>query len=436
MICVKYKMKYIFTSKPELKVSFIESVFNNLPYPNGLWLPENIPYVKDLLKNIQNMSFVNIAKEILSLYIEDIPKFDLYKIIEDSFTFLPQMEKMDDQNYIYELFHGPTFAFKDFGASFMGNLYEYLSNEKINVITATSGDTGGAVANAFNNKKNIKVFVLYPKNKISKLQEKQITTLGKNIYPIEVNGTFDDCQALVKQTLNDPHLNLKIVSANSINIARLLPQVLYYFYLYKYMLKENINSKIIVSVPSGNLGNLTSGIIAKKMGVPIHKFICSVNVNKTFHNFLTTNIYTPQKSIQTLSSAMDVGNPSNFIRLKYLYDKNNKKKIHDDIISYSFTNYETLLAIQSMKTKYNYLVDPHTAVGICGINKHKETNENFVYVTLSTAHPAKFKSEIETNTNIKVNLPYLLLYVLQKNSHKIQIPNNYSVWIELLLQNQ
>lgn len=422
-------MKYIYTSDISLETTFCECIFNNLPDAKGLWLPKNIPTInKIFINNLNQYSFIDIAKKVLDVFIEDIPKKNLHAIIEKSFTFLPELIKLDKDKFILELFHGPTFAFKDFGAAFMGNLYEYLSDSNINVITATSGDTGGAVANAFYNKKKIKVFVLYPKNKVSKLQEKQMTTLGNNIFPIEVEGTFDDCQKLVKKTLNDKNINIKIVSANSINIARLLPQVLYYFYLYKKLLEFNIKKNIVVSVPSGNLGNLTSGIIAKKMGIPIDKFICSLNSNKTFYDYIKLKQYNPRKSIQTLSSAMDVGNPSNFIRLKYLY---NDDSIEKDIKCFFFSDNDTINSIINTDKDYNYLVDPHTAIGLCGVESFK-TNNNYTYVTLSTAHPAKFKKEIESKTQIIVEIPKKLLELMHKTTNKITIKNDYNIWINIL----
>ena len=417
-------MKYIFTSNKDLQIDFKDCIFNNIIHQNGLWLPENIPKID--VKIINNKSFIDIAKFILPKFITDIPENDLDKIIEKSFTFDPILKQLDENNYIGELFHGPTLAFKDFGASFMGNLYEYLADEEINVLTATSGDTGGAVASAFYNKKNIKVFILYPRNKISKLQQKQITSFGKNIFAVEFDGTFDDCQKIIKDTLTNK--DIKIVTANSINIARLLPQVLYYFHLYSQLQKYDIKKKIVFSVPSGNLGNLTSGIIAKKMGLPIDLFISSLNENKTFLNFLNTKVFEPKKSIETLSSAMDVGNPSNFIRLNYLYKDSN---INDDIISFNFSDEETINKISEIYFKYNYLVDPHTAVGLCGIDKFN--NSNYINVTIATAHPAKFKYEIQNKLNLSIDVPKRLSIIENVNEYKSSIHNSEE-WINLLTE--
>lgn len=418
-------MNYIFTSNKDLHVNFTDCIFDNIPHKNGLWLPENIPKID--LNLIKDKSFIDIAKIILPQFITDIPLNDLNKIIEKSFTFEPKLHMLNKDNYICELFHGPTLAFKDYGASFMGNLYEYLAKEEINVITATSGDTGGAVASAFYAKKNIKVFILYPKDKVSKLQQKQITSLGKNIFAVEVDGTFDDCQKLVKDTFRNKELKMKIVSANSINIARLLPQTLYYVDLYVKLLNQNINKKIVVSVPSGNLGNLTSGIIAKKMGIPIDLFISSLNENKTFFNFLQNKIFEPKESIATLSSAMDVGNPSNFIRLNYLYEDS---EIDKDIISFSFNDEETLAKIKDISQKYNYILDPHTAVGVCGIDKFN--NDEYVNVTLATAHPAKFKDEVQNRIELEIDVPERLACLENAKEYKSTIKNSEQDWINLL----
>ena len=420
-------MNYIFTSNSDLHVNFTDCIFDNIPQKNGLWLPENIPKVD--IEKLKNKSFIEIAKIVLPLFITDIPINDLNKIIEKSFNFAPKLHTLDKNNFIFELFHGPTLAFKDFGASFMGNLYEYLAKEEINVITATSGDTGGAVASAFYAKKNIKVFILYPKDKVSKLQQKQITSLGKNIFAVEVDGTFDDCQKLVKDTFRNKDLKMKIVSANSINIARLLPQALYYVDLYVQLCKKGINKKIVVSVPSGNLGNLTSGIFAKKMGIPIDLFISSLNENKTFFNFLQNKVFEPKKSVETLSSAMDVGNPSNFIRLNHLYKDDDISK---DIISYSFTDEETLSKIAEISEKYNYTLDPHTAVGVCGIDKFN--NDNYVNITLATAHPAKFKEEVNSRIDILIEVPERLSCLENAIEYKFTISNSEEEWFNLLNQ--
>jgi len=421
-------MKFIYSSNFNLVVDFNEAIFNNLPDREGLWMPEEIPKLdKSFIYNLDKYSFIEIAKTVLSKYITDIPQNDLYSIIEKSFYFTPKLVKLNNKQFILELFHGPTLAFKDFGAVFMGNLYDYLSKKEINIITATSGDTGGAVANAFYNKRNIKVFILYPKGKVSKLQEKQITTFGKNIFAIEVNGTFDDCQRLIKNTFTDKNISINLVSANSINIARLLPQTLYYFYLYSELLKRGIKEKIIVSVPSGNLGNITSGILAKKMGLPIDKFIAAVNINKTFYDFLQNGNYNPKTSIKTMSNAMDVGNPSNFIRIKYLYPILSEMK--KDILSYYYNDKQTIKSIHEVYNKYNYLMDPHTSIGYCAIKQLSEVETDYIYIILSTAHPSKFKDEIQDNLKIKVDIPKRLKDIMNEKSYKISINNNYDEWI-------
>jgi len=434
-------MKFVYSSNENLITNFNDAVFNNLPEIGGLWMPEGIPQLdKNFINNLDKYNFIEIAKYVLSKFITDIPIDDLNLIIEKSYSFEPKLVKLNENQYILELFHGPSLAFKDFGAMFMGNLYSYLSKEEINIITATSGDTGGAVAHAFYNKKNIKVFILYPKGKVSKLQEKQLTTFGKNIFPIEIDGTFDDCQHLVKSTFNDKSIPIKIASANSINIARLLPQTLYYFYMYSELLKMNITEKIIVTVPSGNLGNITSGILAKKMGLPIDKFIAAVNINKTFYDFLKTGNYGANTSKRTLSNAMDVGNPSNFLRLDYLYPK--VEEIRKDISSYYIDDLTTINSIKEVYKNYDYLMDPHTAVGYSSTRKfcedskahQKDDDKKFIYILLSTAHPAKFKEEIESNTNITVNVPERLKSIMNKKSNKFELGINFFEWKNKLLE--
>ena len=431
-------MKYIFDN---IESTFDKAIFNNLLHKDGLWMPETIPQIDtNFINNCDKYSYLEISKFILNKFIpEDIIKeTDLNTIIEKSYNFEPKLLNFTDNISIFELFHGPTLAFKDFGVNFMANLYDYFVSDdmNINIINATSGDTGSAVANSFYNKNNIKVFILYPKNKISILQEKQICSLGKNIFPIEIDGSFDDCQKIVKQMLNETiNSKIKFISANSINIARLLPQITYYFYLYGRLKTINkIDKKIIVSVPSGNLGNLTAGLFAKKMGLPIHKFICALNLNNTFYNYLNTGKYISKKSVKTLSNAMDIGNPSNFIRIPQLYSYT---ELTDIVKSYFIDDNTTILNIENIYRKYNYILDPHSSVGYCALQNYIEeiNNNNNHYVLLSTAHPIKFEKEINDNLSEKIDIikPKNIDILFSKETMKKTLSNEYNLVYDYIL---
>ena len=435
-------MKYIFDN---IESTFDKAIFNNLLHKDGLWMPETIPQIDpNFINNCDKYSYLEISKFILNKFIpkDIINETDLNKIIEKSYNFEPKLVNFTDNISIFELFHGPTLAFKDFGVNFMANLYDYFVSDdmNINIINATSGDTGSAVANSFYNKNNIKVFILYPKNKISILQEQQICSLGKNIFPIEIDGSFDDCQKIVKQILNETiNSKIKFISANSINIARLLPQITYYFYLYGRLKTINkIDKKIIVSVPSGNLGNLTAGLFAKKMGLPIHKFICALNLNNTFYNYLNTGNYISQKSVKTLSNAMDIGNPSNFIRIPQLYSYT---ELTDIVKSYFIDDNTTILNIENIYKKYNYILDPHSSVGYCALQNYIEeinnnnNNNNNHYVLLSTAHPIKFEKEINDNLSEKIDIikPKNIDILFSKETMKKTVSNEYNLVYDYIL---
>lgn len=418
-------MKYIFNNiEGDLK----DAIFNNVLDTKGLWLPKNIPLIDDdFLESCSNYSFIDISKYILKKYIPNyiIPENDLENIIEETYNFEPHIHDLNENISILELFHGPTLSFKDYGVNFMSNLYNYLLKENVNVINATSGDTGSAVANAFYNKKNIKVFVLYPKDKISLLQEKQIATLGKNVFPIEIDGSFDDCQFLVKKVLNQSiDAKNKFISANSINIARLLPQITYYFYTYA---KIQTKKKLVVCVPSGNLGNLTAGLLAKKMGLPIDKFICALNSNNTFYNYLNTGSYLPQKSVKTISNAMDIGDPSNFLRINKLFSFDELSKI---LKSYYIDDKTTIQNIENIFKEYNYTLDPHTSVGYCALKNYinENSDKDNKYILLSTAHPIKFEKEIKDNVSkpVNINKPknVNIDILMNKKSIKFVVKNN------------
>ena len=337
-----------------------------------------------------------------------------------------------------ELFHGPTLAFKDVGARFMARMLGYFNSvnddkRPVNVLVATSGDTGSAVANGFLGVEGVRVFVLYPSGKVSAIQESQFTTLGENVFAIEVNGTFDDCQALVKKAFLDEELNSqhKLTSANSINIARFMPQMFYYFYAYSQLAKkgENLDS-IVVSVPSGNFGNITAGLIGKRMGLPIKRFIAANNVNDVFYNYWRTGVYEAKPSVQTIANAMDVGNPSNFARILDLY-KNSHTEICKDITCYSYTDDEISDTLMQTSEKCNYLLDPHGAVGYRALCEGLEYNE--IGICLETAHPAKFKETVEKIIGREVEIPEKLKAFMSGRKETIQISKEFSEFKNLLM---
>jgi threonine synthase len=419
-------MKLYSTNNPTIEVSLKEAIFKGLPDDNGLFMPVSIPRLEeDFFQNIDKLSFQEIAFEVSKALIgEDVPATDLKKIIEDVLTFDAPVLQVHDNIYVLELFHGPSLAFKDFGARFMARLMAYfLQNEKkdINILVATSGDTGSAVAQGFLDMPGIKVTILYPGGKVSDIQEKQLTTLGKNITALEVDGTFDDCQRLVKEAFLDKELNSKInlSSANSINISRLIPQTFYYFYAYAQLKKTG--KPVVFSVPSGNFGNLCGGLIAKKMGLPVHKFIASTNANDIVPDYLLKGIFNPRASVRTISNAMDVGNPSNFVRLLALYDMD-INKIRIDIEGKTYTDKQTSEIIRDVYNKTGYILDPHGAVGYLGLADYlKSEKENVNGVFLATAHTTKFLEVVEDVIGKKIELPSRLKEIVNKEKKSIPL---------------
>ncbi len=420
-----------------LKYSFIDAVLNPLGPNNELLIPEIIYKVDNkFIKNISDYNCKDIFLYISHKFLNgSIPKNILSDIIDDAINFELPLIELDNNLFTLELFHGPTLAFKDFGVRFLARLISYLirnNNNIINILSATSGDTGSAVAHGFHNINNINVCLLYPSGQISYLQEKQLTMFQDNIKVFEVNGTFDDCQNIVKSAFNNKVLKNKynFTTANSINIARLIPQICYYFYAYS-QLKDKYKN-IIISIPSGNYGNLTAGIIAYKMGLPISNFIASSNINDTVPYFLNTGNYIPKLSKNTISNAMDVGNPSNFIRIMHMFNYD-YKKISNFIKGYSFTDNQTIEAIKNIYLRYNYIIDPHSAIGFLGIvknNNSKFNNTNNIF--FSTAHPAKFKSIIDKTLNIDIEIPDKLKLCLHKKKHTIKIDANLNHLIDKL----
>jgi len=423
-------LKYISTNKQSETITFQEAVLSGMPFDNGLYMPQKIPrFNKKILDNLKQFKFEEISFLIAKQFIEDeINDEILYDIINKTIQFDAPIVKLENKKYILELFHGPTFAFKDFGARFMARTMEYFVRDydnDLNILVATSGDTGSAVADGFYNVQGINVIVLYPSGKVSDIQEKQMTTLGNNIYTLEVEGTFDDCQSLVKQGFLDKELrrSINITSANSINISRLIPQTFYYFWG---VIQLPTGSRKVFSVPSGNFGNVAAAIISKKMGLPIDTLIASTNSNDAVPKYLNNYKYVPKPSIETISNAMDVGDPSNIQRINQIYN-NNPKDILNDMYSWSFSDSETIESIRNTYEKFNYIADPHTAVGILGYEKYiKEVSDNQIGVILSTAHAAKFKNVIKDDIDFTIDIPNSLKKVLTKKKLSIKIQNSYN----------
>jgi len=408
-------------------VSFRDALINGIAPDKGLYFPEKIYKLPDnFISNLENYSNEEIAYECIIQYVgQDIPESDLRKIIHDVLSFYFPIEKINNQISFLELFHGPTMAFKDVGARFMSRCLAYFLNESkvgtdITVLVATSGDTGGAVASGFYNVKGIKVVILYPKGKVSNVQEKQLTTMGNNITALEIDGTFDDCQLMVKKAFLDKDFTNKIrlTSANSINIGRWLPQMFYFFFSYR-DLKLSREAKVAYSVPSGNFGNISAGMLAKEMGLPINKFIASNNINDVVNRYLKTKIYDTKPSVQTISNAMDVGNPSNFIRIRNIY-KNDFNLIKKNLHTCRFTDDETVDGIKELINEFNYIPDPHGAVGYLGVKEFIESNPDYKCIILETAHPAKFSEVINLYTDNLV-VPYQISSILDKKKESVYI---------------
>ncbi|HED08064.1 MAG TPA: threonine synthase [Ignavibacteria bacterium] len=432
-------MKYYSTNNQNLNYSFREAIMRGLASDGGLIMPQYIPALKkSFINNLNNLTFQEIAFEISKLFITDkIPSNSLQTIIEKAINFKAPLYKLNSNTGILELFYGPTLAFKDFGARFMAQFMNYYvdkMNNKIDILVATSGDTGSAVASAFYGIDGINVYILYPSGMVSQVQEKQLTTFGNNITALEIKGSFDDCQNLVKKAFVDKEINEKynLTSANSINIARLIPQSFYYFEAYKQITDKYDN--VIFSVPSGNLGNLTAGLFAKKMGLPITKFIAANNFNNVFSNYIKTKIFKSKPTIKTISNAMDVGNPSNFIRIFKLYNEKHYSIVKDINSSYH-SDEDTLKEIKYLYKKYNYLIDPHGAVASLALKKYiKEENpENYYGVILETAHPFKFNDILKNILNINVEIPDSIKHSLEQKKVSIELSNTYSLFREFLL---
>lgn len=432
-------MLYYSTNNKHYLYSLKDAVLTGLAPDGGLFMPEFVPKLpSSVLQRLDWLTFQDISFEIANSFLSpDIHSVTLRTMIEDVLNFDAPLVKFTDKKYALELFHGPTLSFKDFGARFMARLISYFakgSEKDLIVLVATSGDTGSAVAAGFYNVPGIEAIVLYPSEKVSQVQEKQLTTMGGNITALEIKGTFDDCQRLVKQAFIDRELTakLQLTSANSINIARLLPQIFYYFYAYRQLKDKNL--PVVFSIPSGNFGNLAAGLMAKNMGLPVMQFIAATNANDVVPQYLRTGVFKARPSIRTISNAMDVGNPSNFARILDLYD-HDLDKMRKDLRGASSSDKETQKAIQRVYEEYNYILDPHSAVAYLGLKKYlAEIDFNVTGVFFATAHPAKFADVVEKIINEKVPIPEKLKQYLNRKKQSLKMPNDFKYLKSFLLE--
>ena len=431
-------LNFISTSGRAAPVSFLEAMRQGLAPDGGLYKPSHIPVpAKGFWEALPKLCFTEIAYNLARPWLSgELSDAQISLVVEDAFHFEPELVHLHSNHFVLELFHGPTLAFKDFGARFMARLFSEIAGRKektVHILVATSGDTGSAVAHGFYKVPGVKVFLLYPKGKVSRLQEMQMTTLGENITTLEVDGVFDDCQALVKRAFTDPELNssMELSSANSINVARLLPQSFYYPFAVG-QLSAQFQAPPVFSVPSGNFGNLTGGLLAKWMGMTVRRFIAATNRNDVVPRFLRGEKYDPAPSVQTPSNAMDVGNPSNFERIRHLFDGNNKE-IRKWIRGYACSDQETFNTIRNLSLDPGYLACPHTAVGLWGAAQYQKTDiSGYPLVTLATAHPVKFRDVIEPETGENIPVPEHLEQWLRKEKKSLPLNGGYAQFSELL----
>ena len=430
-------MNYYSTNGKAPIASLEKAVVKGLAEDRGLYMPERIKTLsQEFFDHIEQLSFQEIACHVADAFFgEDVPADMLKQIVCDTLSFDVPVVPVKENIYSLELFHGPTLAFKDVGARFMARLLHYFNGgETVNVLVATSGDTGSAVANGFLGVEGIHVYVLYPKGKVSPIQEYQFTTLGQNITALEVDGVFDDCQTLVKNAFMDDELNqhMKLTSANSINVARFLPQSFYYFYAYSQMKQRGLADNLVVCVPSGNFGNICSALIGKRMGLPIKRFIAANNANDVFYKYLQTGKYEPKASIQTIANAMDVGAPSNFARILDLY-KGSHEAICKDISGAAYTDGQITETIRECLSDTGYQLDPHGACGYRALQEGLKPDETGVF--LETAHPAKFKETVEQITGKPVEIPAKLAAFMKGTKQSVSISNDFTDF-KLYLLNQ
>jgi len=440
-------LKYYSTNKQSPIVDFKEATIKGQAPDKGLYFPEEIPQVeKALIENIADFSNEEIAFRVIKPYVGGtITEEKLFQIVSETVNFPIPLIKVNENISSLELFHGPTLAFKDIGARFMSRCLGYFVdrdaeidlNRNVTVLVATSGDTGGAVANGFYDVDGVEVVILYPSGKVSPVQEKQLTTLGKNITALEVQGTFDDCQAMVKAAFTDTELTDKLflTSANSINVARWLPQQFYYFFAYKQWLNSPLGgggNPPVISVPSGNFGNICAGILAMQSGLPVKHFIAACNANDIVTEYLHSQQLKPKQAVATLSNAMDVGNPSNFVRILEIF-KHQFPEIKNKLSSATITDEETLATIKEVFDKYNYLADPHGAVGYLALLQYLANHPADNGIFLETAHPVKFPEAVEKTTGQAIAVPVSLQPIMKKDKLSIFIPADYSALKEFLL---
>lgn len=435
-------MQLYSTNNKDLRVPFKEAVFNSLPADKGLYMPETVPALDaHFIQHLAQFTFQDIAFKVASALIGDaIPAIDMRRIIDDAIDFEAPVRPLDSGLAVLELFHGPSLAFKDFGARFMSRVMATLSQEDgrvLDVLVATSGDTGGAVALGFLGVPGTRVTILYPRGKVSPVQELQLTTNGQNIRAIEVDGTFDDCQALVKEAFSNPELKaaLRLTSANSINIARLIPQTFYYFYAYAQLQAQDIR-EVVFSVPSGNFGNIGAGLLAYKMGLPVKHFVAATNVNDTVPRFLKDGRYEPRPSVQTLANAMDVGNPSNWVRIMDMFD-NDRESLQQLVSAYTITDAETREAIQGLFDQYGYLACPHTAIAWLAAKRyHQEHPGTYASVFLSTAHPCKFPEVFGHELAAKIVIPAQVDQLEARKKQAVALAADFGAFKRYLLAEQ
>lgn len=430
-------MKYYSTNKNSERVSFKEATIKGQAPDKGLYFPDTIPQVdKNLIAGIDKFSNEEIAFRVIEPYVaNEIDDDDLFRIVTETVSFPIPLVKLNENIFSLELFHGPTLAFKDIGARFMSRCLGFFlkgEKKKVTVLVATSGDTGGAVANGFYAIDGVEVIILYPSGKVSPVQEKQLTTLGKNIKAIEIDGTFDDCQQMVKQAFADKDVNHKLflTSANSINVARWLPQQVYYFFAYKQWPEKD--HAPVVSVPSGNFGNICAGILAKQSGLPIHHFIAACNVNDSVTKYLQTEIFQSQPAVPTLSNAMDVGNPSNFIRILEIFH-HQFPDLSKNLSSFSISDEETMATIREVYERSKYLLDPHGAVGYLSLKRFLEKHPNRRGIFLETAHPVKFPDAVEKVTGKKIELPSSISPLMNREKKSLVMKANFDSFKQFLL---
>lgn len=433
-------MRFYSTNSPQATVSIKEALFRSMPADKGLYMPTPLP-------NLGARFFEQIAGESLAtigflisqaLFGDEISKADLEDLTHRTFPFdTPVVDLEAGKTSVLELFHGPSLAFKDVGARYMAALMSYYSthsDQEVNILVATSGDTGGAVAMGFHNVPGVRVSILYPSGRVSDLQEKQLTTLGGNVQAFEVDGSFDDCQAIVKQAFVDKELNanLSLSSANSINIFRLIPQGFYYVRAYGQV--RHFSKPIVFSTPSGNFGNLSAGVMVQQMGLPVDHFVAATNLNQVVPSYLRTGDYSPRPSVSTISNAMDVGSPSNFVRLSHLHG-DDYDRFKANVSGYFYDDAETKSGMRAIYDQYGYISCPHTAIGILGLDDYRqESKRDFTGVALATAHPSKFKPLVEEVLGLPVDVPERLAVLAQRTKNSIRIPSTYRDFKESFLQ--